>query len=147
MLRDVRSNQSLLPYLVSGKVAGEAVEIDTQHGGLLGRIALRQEGEDDACQHIAATRCGHIRIASSVEENGAVGHRNGGVRAFHNNNEVVLHGQFALFFKPFKRGRGLPNYSLYKSATGYWGQHPPRKARVTCRCHLHGTTHNETSHS
>ena len=32
MLRDVRSNQSLLPYLVCSEVTSETVEIDTQHG-------------------------------------------------------------------------------------------------------------------
>ena len=92
MFRDVRGNQSLLPYLVGGEVASEAVEIDTQHGGFLWRIALRQKREDDARQHIAAARRGHARIARGVEEDGTVGHRNRSVCAFHDNDKVMFDG-------------------------------------------------------
>ena len=112
MLRDIGSYQSLLPYLVGGEVACEAVEIDTQHSGFLGRIALRQKREDDARQHITAARRGHARIACGVEENGAVGHRDGGVRTFHDDDEVVFGGQFPLFLKPLERGRRLPYQAL-----------------------------------
>ena len=107
MLRDIGSNQCLLTYLVGGKVASEAVEIHAQHGCFLGRIALRQEREDDARQHVAAACRSHAGIARGVEEASAVGEGDGGMCAFQHDDEIVLHREFTLFFKTFERGRGF----------------------------------------
>ena len=121
MFRDVGSNQCLLPYLVGGEVACETMEIHAQHCGFLGRIALRQKREDDARQHIAAARRGHARIARGVEEDGTVGHRDRGVRAFHDDDKVVFRGQFPLFLKALKRGRGFPHQAF--KLFGMWRQY------------------------
>ena len=63
MADDVASQHTVLSHRLGSKVAGCAMKPHTKKHSLSGRISLCQKSCDNACQHIAAARSGHTRIA------------------------------------------------------------------------------------
>ena len=78
-----------------GDVGGKSVQPSAESGGGKWRVALRQQGGDDAGEDVAAAAFGEPGVAGRVDEGVAVRGADDAVFAFEDDNRVQAGGEIA----------------------------------------------------
>ena len=76
-----------------GDVGGKAVQVAADGGGGKGRVALRQQGGDDAGEDVAAAAFGHACVATGVDEGVAVRGADDAVFSFEDDDRLQAGGK------------------------------------------------------
>ena len=78
----VTGNKAFHTKILSGKVAGKAVQVHAKHTSVGLFVATRQQTGYYTGKHIATAGGSHARIARGVEHNFAVRHTQSGIMSF-----------------------------------------------------------------
>ena len=78
-----------------GDVGGKAVQPSAESGGGKWRVALREEGGDDAGEDVAAAAFGEPGVSGRVDEGIAVRRADDALFAFEDDNRVQAGGEIA----------------------------------------------------
>lgn len=64
---DVAGHDAVCAEAGGGRIACEGMQTDAETGRVVGRIALREEAEQNACEHIAAASRGQTAAAPRAD--------------------------------------------------------------------------------
>ena len=108
-----------------GDVGGKAVQPSAESGGGKGRVALREEGGDDAGEDVAAAAFGEPGVSGRVDEGIAVRRADDALFAFEDDNRVQAGGEIA---------RGGDAFAVVrKRAAGEAGEFARMRGEDACR--------------
>ena len=93
MSADVGCQQAFFAYCIRSQITGQAVQIYAQATGLCWSVALCQQTQQNAGEHIAAACRGHAGISGRVEPNITLRAANGRIMAFEYYVYVFVSGQ------------------------------------------------------